>query len=166
MKKNTPVTKKKLTEHMGGALRTARLEAELPQADVAERVGVATEVYGRMERGLLTPSVPSLRKLCVVLRLDANAVLGLGTRGAAWPARSCCIPADASPPRTRARTARSALEVGVRYVQQLAQQGQPLRRPAVQDVDDAAQLRLLSSPRLRNRCRSCPSLATQGQERL
>ncbi len=84
MKKNTPVTKKKLTEHMGGALRTARLEAELTQADVAEHVGVATEVYGRMERGLLTPSVPSLRKLCLVLRLDANAVLGLGTRGAAW----------------------------------------------------------------------------------
>ncbi len=84
MKKNTPETKKKLTEHLGGALRTARLEAELTQADVAERVGVATEVYGRMERGLLTPSVPSLRKLCLVLRLDANAVLGLGTRGAAW----------------------------------------------------------------------------------
>ena len=109
MKKNTPVTKKKLTEHLGGALRTARLEAELTQADVAERVGVATEVYGRMERGLLTPSVPSLRKLCLVLRLDANAVLGLGSRGAAWLKE----PASTSeePPRLR-RLLRTLRQLG------------------------------------------------------
>jgi transcriptional regulator with XRE-family HTH domain len=109
MKKITPVTKKKLTEHLGGALRTARQEAALTQADVAERVGVATEVYGRMERGLLTPSVPSLRKLCLVLSLDANAVLGLGTRGVAWLTE----PASTSeePPRLR-RLLRTLRQLG------------------------------------------------------
>jgi hypothetical protein len=35
-----------------------------------------------MERGNMLPSVPSLRKLCVALRMDANAVLGLDTDNA------------------------------------------------------------------------------------
>ena len=46
---------------------------------------MATEVYGRMERGHLTPSVPNLRKLCAVLRMDASAALGLESPGTgAW----------------------------------------------------------------------------------
>ena len=72
-----PRTKKKLTEHLGAALREARIKAEWTQADVAEQVGVATDVYGRMERGHLTPSVLNLRTLCRVLRLGADAALGL-----------------------------------------------------------------------------------------
>lgn len=70
-------TKKQLTEHLGAALREARLKAEWTQADVAERVGVATDVYGRMERGHMTPSVLNLRTLCRVLRLGADTALGL-----------------------------------------------------------------------------------------
>ena len=77
MRKSDHLTKKKLTVHLGTALREARLKTQWTQADVADRVGVATEVYGRMERGNLTPSVPTLRKLCVVLRLNACAALGL-----------------------------------------------------------------------------------------
>ena len=80
-----PRMKKKLTEHLGASLRQARLKVEWTQADVAERVGVATEVYGRMERGNLTPSVPNLRSLCLVLRMDAAEALGLGSAEAgAW----------------------------------------------------------------------------------
>jgi transcriptional regulator with XRE-family HTH domain len=74
--------KRKLAVHLGETLRAARLKAALTQVDVAERVGVVTEVYGRMERGNMLPSVPSLRKLCVALRMDANAVLGLDTDNA------------------------------------------------------------------------------------
>jgi transcriptional regulator with XRE-family HTH domain len=89
MRKSDPLTKKKLTVHLGEALREARLKAELTQADVADRVGVATEVYGRMERGNLTPSVPNLRKLCMVLRVDASAALGLAAGEAVtWPQAS------------------------------------------------------------------------------
>jgi len=69
--------KKKLMAHLAAVVRDARKRAELTQADVAERVGVVTEVFGRLERGFLLPSVPTLRKLCRVLRLDANVVLGL-----------------------------------------------------------------------------------------
>ena len=66
-----------LAKHLGGIAREARTGTRLTQADVAERLGVATEVYGRLERGLLLPSVPTLRKLCTVLQMDANALLGL-----------------------------------------------------------------------------------------
>ncbi|MCY1079952.1 helix-turn-helix transcriptional regulator [Archangium sp. miwbw1] len=69
--------KKKLMAHLAAVVREARKRAELTQADVAERVGVVTEVFGRLERGYLLPSVPTLRKLCHVLRMDANVVLGL-----------------------------------------------------------------------------------------
>ena len=77
------LTKKQLTVHLGEALRAARLKVEWTQADVAERVGVATEVYGRMERGNLTPSVPNLRTLCLVLRMDADDALALESRAQA-----------------------------------------------------------------------------------
>ena len=69
--------KKKLMTHLAAVVREARKKAELTQADVADRVGIVTEVFGRIERGYLLPSVPTLRKLCRVLRLDANVVLGL-----------------------------------------------------------------------------------------
>lgn len=79
---STPVTdrhneRQRLAAHMGRVLREARQRASLTQADVAERIGLATEVLGRTERGHMLPSVPSLRRLCRVLRIDANALLGL-----------------------------------------------------------------------------------------
>jgi transcriptional regulator with XRE-family HTH domain len=83
--KNDPMTRKKLTVHLGETLRAARARVQWTQAEVAERVGVATEVYGRMERGNLTPSVPLLRALCGVLRMDADEALALESQGtAAW----------------------------------------------------------------------------------
>ncbi|QRK09165.1 helix-turn-helix transcriptional regulator [Archangium violaceum] len=69
--------KKKLMVHLAAVVREARKTAELTQADVADRVGIVTEVFGRLERGYLLPSVPTFRRLCRVLRLDANIVLGL-----------------------------------------------------------------------------------------
>ena len=71
--------RKRLTAHLASVVREARKRATLTQADVAERVGVVTEVFGRLERGHLLPSVPTLRKLCRVLRVDANVILGLDT---------------------------------------------------------------------------------------
>jgi len=81
---STPMTdsqseRKRLTAHLAAVVREARKRATLTQADVAERVGVVTEVFGRLERGHLLPSVPTLRKLCRVLRVDANVILGLDT---------------------------------------------------------------------------------------
>jgi transcriptional regulator with XRE-family HTH domain len=69
--------KQKLAKALGDSAREARQRAGLTQADVAERIGVATEVYGRLERGLLMPSVPTLRRLCLALHLPADALLAL-----------------------------------------------------------------------------------------
>lgn len=62
---------------IGTAARAARVRANLTQEDVAERVGLATEVYGRLERGGMLPSVPTLKKLCETLRLPSDVLLGL-----------------------------------------------------------------------------------------
>lgn len=68
---------KRLATNIGAACRAARAKAGLTQEDVADRVGIATEVYGRLERGNMTPSVPTLRKVCVVLNLSADAALAI-----------------------------------------------------------------------------------------
>ena len=66
-----------LSATIGTAARAARIQANLTQEDVAERVGLATEVYGRLERGGMLPSVPTLKKLCETLRIPADVLLGL-----------------------------------------------------------------------------------------
>lgn len=71
---------KRLATTVGESSRMARMRAGLTQADVAQRIGVATEVYGRMERGKMLPSVPTLLRLCVVLRSGPDELMGLAPR--------------------------------------------------------------------------------------
>ncbi len=88
----------KLGTHVGELARKARLRAGLTQADVAERMGLATEVYGRLERGLMLPSVPSLRRLCVVLRIPSDVLLGINSgEVASWVVESSPPEYDESP---------------------------------------------------------------------
>ncbi|PTL81670.1 helix-turn-helix domain-containing protein [Vitiosangium sp. GDMCC 1.1324] len=68
----------KLKRHLGAVLLTARERSGLTQADVSSLVGLVPAVYGRIERGQMLPSVPTLHKICVTLNLSANALLGLG----------------------------------------------------------------------------------------
>jgi transcriptional regulator with XRE-family HTH domain len=70
-----------LAKQIGETARTARLAAALTQEDVAERVRLATEVYGRLERGKMLPSVPTLYRICHALGVSSDAVLGLGAAG-------------------------------------------------------------------------------------
>ncbi|MDY7226357.1 helix-turn-helix transcriptional regulator [Hyalangium rubrum] len=77
---------KKLATTIGAAARSARMRLELTQADVAERIDVATEVYGRLERGGMLPSVQTLLKLCHELNVSSDELLGLAQHGP--PARS------------------------------------------------------------------------------
>ncbi|OJH33387.1 helix-turn-helix domain-containing protein [Cystobacter ferrugineus] len=65
-----------VNEYLGSAARAARRRMELTQAQVASCMGLATAVYGRIERGYMTPSLLTLMRLCAVLELDANALLG------------------------------------------------------------------------------------------
>ena len=67
--------KRTLAIVLGKICREARQTAGLTQADVAANVGMVPEVYGRIERGQLLPSLPRLRRLCLFLKVDANAAL-------------------------------------------------------------------------------------------
>ncbi len=61
---------------LGEVARAARERLGLTQAEVAHKVGLVPDVYGRIERGTLVPSVPSLRRLCLVLGISSDALLG------------------------------------------------------------------------------------------
>jgi transcriptional regulator with XRE-family HTH domain len=67
---------KRLATGLGESARAARLRLGLTQEEVAERLGMAPEVYGRLERGNMLPSVPTLRVLCLLLGMSANVALG------------------------------------------------------------------------------------------
>jgi len=66
-----------ISARLGSVAKDARKRADLTQEDVAERLGIASEVYGRMERGIVMPSVPTLRKICRTLGVSASELLGL-----------------------------------------------------------------------------------------
>ncbi|NMO22791.1 helix-turn-helix transcriptional regulator [Pyxidicoccus fallax] len=75
----------KLAVLLGGAAREARQRLGLTQSDVAERMGMAMEVYSRMERGKMLPRAQTLRRLCDVLQVSADTLLGVGRSGAPVP---------------------------------------------------------------------------------
>lgn len=62
---------------LGEVARIARERLGLTQAQVAHKVGLAPGVYGRIERGDMMPSVPSLRRISVVLGISSDALLGV-----------------------------------------------------------------------------------------
>jgi transcriptional regulator with XRE-family HTH domain len=76
----------KLQRILGEAARAARLRLGLTQEEVAKQVGLAQSVYGRIERGAMMPSVPTLRKLCLTLGISSEALLSLGGQEGAAPA--------------------------------------------------------------------------------
>ena len=78
----------KLNTVFGAAARDARMRLGLTQADVAERVGIAMEVYSRMERGRMLPRAQNLRRLCDVLSVSADVLLGVGTGPSPVPPRA------------------------------------------------------------------------------
>ncbi|WP_224241845.1 helix-turn-helix transcriptional regulator [Hyalangium gracile] len=71
----------RLRKTLGRAARLARMRSGLTQADVAESIGTVTEVYGRMERGKLLPSVPTLLRLCVALHSGPHELMGFVPMG-------------------------------------------------------------------------------------
>lgn len=93
---------KKLAITIGAAARAARARLELTQADVAERIDVATEVYGRLERGGMLPSVQTLLKLCHELNISADELLGLAAPSST-SSRSHEAPSNSPPERAEVR---------------------------------------------------------------
>lgn len=65
-----------LKKKLGGNMLAARRRVGLTQAEVARGVNMATEVYGRMERGLMLPSLPTLVRLGLTLEAEPSELLG------------------------------------------------------------------------------------------
>ena len=63
-------------ERLGKALYAARVALDLTQEDAAERIGISSQFYGRIERGHSLPSVPTLARMVRVLGVSANALTG------------------------------------------------------------------------------------------
>lgn len=106
-----------LARHVGAAAREARARAGLTQAEVAERAELATEVYARLERGHMLPSVPSLLRLCRALGVDANSLLGLvSDTPPRWLAKAA-PPSDERP--SHRRLLRSVRRLGAKQVDAL-----------------------------------------------
>lgn len=61
---------------IGQAAREARSALNKTQSQVADALGIAPEVYGRIERGLMMPSVTTLLKMASVLRITPDQLLG------------------------------------------------------------------------------------------
>ena len=70
----------KLQRLLGDAARAARLRLGLTQAEVAKKVRLKSGVYGRVERGMMTPSVPTLRRICETLAISSDVLLSLSAQ--------------------------------------------------------------------------------------
>lgn len=60
---------------IGERARAVRERLGLNQSDIAERVGISLEVYGRFERGVVTPRLSTLLRMCDVLGVEPNDLL-------------------------------------------------------------------------------------------
>jgi transcriptional regulator with XRE-family HTH domain len=66
----------------GKAVRAARQRAQLTHEQVAEAIELPLVAYGRLERGLLMPSVRTLVRLSQLLRTPTDVLLGNDLSGA------------------------------------------------------------------------------------
>ncbi|HYO56592.1 helix-turn-helix transcriptional regulator [Archangium sp.] len=95
-----PAVREQLAQALRETLRTARESAALTQVQMARRIGLGLSTYKRLERGIMSPGVPTLRKLSRALCLSLDALLG--------PECARAVARAARPPR-RKRPARSAV---------------------------------------------------------
>ena len=68
--------KEQLKRAIGSRLRGLRDAAEMTQAELAEHSEIATESYGRLERGVCFPSIPTLLRLSDALQVTVDQILG------------------------------------------------------------------------------------------
>ena len=62
-------------ERLSGRLKVVRKGAHLTQRQLAERANVSPEFISRLERGVTTPSLETLMRLCEALTCTPNDLL-------------------------------------------------------------------------------------------
>lgn len=66
-----------LRKRFARAVRDARKANGLSQAEVAERIGIAVEAYGRLERGAVLPRAETLVGLAYAFNVSTDELLGV-----------------------------------------------------------------------------------------
>jgi transcriptional regulator with XRE-family HTH domain len=94
---------KDLAVTMGHAARQARQARQLTQEQVAEQLGVSSEFYSRIERGLAHPGLETLLGMADVLGVNVDTLLGLDAAPAV--ARSFPLTSPDDSPAVRRLTA-------------------------------------------------------------
>ncbi|MBI3181298.1 MAG: helix-turn-helix transcriptional regulator [Myxococcales bacterium] len=117
---------KGLAALLGATAREARRLAGLTQAEVAERIDLSPEVYGRIERGGMLPSVETLRRISRALAVPADRLLGLGEAPLPMAEEA---PAPFRPDPELRRLLRRARALDHRRLRLLAQVAAELGRP-------------------------------------
>ena len=64
-------------KRIGQRMRSLRRENGLSQAEVAEGINIAAESYGRLERGLSFPSIPTLASAATLFGTSTDFILGI-----------------------------------------------------------------------------------------
>lgn len=62
---------------LGQRIKVKRKDLRMTQEDLAEKVGISSSFMGHIERGSRVLSVDTLSRLCVVLDVSADDLLGL-----------------------------------------------------------------------------------------
>ena len=67
--------KKQINIEIGEQVRVARERAKLTQEQLAERIEVSPQFISDLERGVVGVSIPTLKALCITLRVSSDALL-------------------------------------------------------------------------------------------
>ena len=115
------MTPEELMVTIGPLAREARERLKMNQAEAARAAGISAVVYGKIERGLMLPAVPTLRKITLALGISADVLLGISPKEVA---RSLNGPAPELPlsPELRklTRTLRAWPDEKVRFLARMA----------------------------------------------
>lgn len=68
-------------KRLGQKVAECRQQAQLTQAELAEKVGVATETISRLERGAAVPSLARLEEIASALALELPELFTFHARG-------------------------------------------------------------------------------------
>ena len=67
--------KKESNIQMGERIKAAREGAGLTQEQLAERIEVSPQYISDLERGVVGVSIPTLKRLCLVLGISSDSIL-------------------------------------------------------------------------------------------
>ena len=64
-------------KNVGTLLKELRIDKKLTQKDIAKVLGISTTCYAGYEQSYREPDLKTLRKLCIILDVSADYLLGL-----------------------------------------------------------------------------------------